>query len=443
VQSKIEADSAGRRTRIAGAIVSVSFRSHRVIAEHRERRERLDRQLCDRSRRGLDLTNFFLGDVQTSFGAFLAFYLASFGWSKEEVGLALTVGGLAGVAAQIPGGAAADAVRWKRGLAATGIVMIAASAVVLALWPSVPLVFAAQIMHGLTGGIVGPAITAISLGLAGRRGMSFRVGRNFRFAAAGNALTAAAMGAIALYLSNRAIFFVTAALCIPTLMALGQIRPEEIDYARARNSATRDHALDVQRVIDLVKNRNLLVFAACLLLFQFSNAPLLPIVGENLGHSKQALSVLYMADLIIVPQLLVATLAPWIGYWSELWGRKPLLIAGLSIEAMRALLFTVVIDPRLMIAVQLLDGITGATITVLTILVMTDLTSGTGRFNLAQGVLGTLTGISAAVSNSVVGSIVQQLGDVPGLLVMAAGTGTAALLVWACLPETKPAEYGD
>ena len=443
MQSKMAADNLGRRTRIAGAIVGVSSRSRRVVVEHRERRKSLDRQLCDRSRRGLDWTNFFLGDVQMSFGAFLAFYLASFGWSKEDVGFALTVGGLAGVAAQIPGGAAADAVRWKRGLAAVGIVMIAASALVLALWPDVPMVFAAQIVHGLTGGIVGPAITAISLGLAGRRGMSFRVGRNFRFAAAGNALTAAAMGGIAAYLSNRAIFLVTAALCIPTLVALAQIRPEEIDYARARNAARRDHALDVQRVIDLARNRNLIVFAGCLLLFQFSNASLLPIVGENLGQSKQSLSVLYMAGLVVVPQLIVAILAPWIGYWSELWGRKPLFLVGLGTEATRALLFTVVIDPRFMIAVQLLDGITGAIVTVMTILIMTDLTSGTGRFNLAQGLLGTLTGISAAVSNSVIGTIVQEFGDVPGLLIMAGGTASAAFLVWAFLPETKPAEYGD
>ena len=69
-------------------------------------------------RSGLDWTNFFLADVQMSFGAFLAFYLADLGWSKQNVGLALTVGGLAAVAAQIPGGALADAVAgsgaWRR-----------------------------------------------------------------------------------------------------------------------------------------------------------------------------------------------------------------------------------------------------------------------------------------------------------------------------------------
>src|SRR5262249_50251135 len=109
--------------------------------------------------------------------------LADLGWSKQNVGLALTVGGLAAVVAQIPGGALADAVRWKRGLAACGFVLIAAAALILALGPSFSLVFVAETLHGMSAGLVGPAIAAISLGLAGRHGMYSRIGRNYRFAA--------------------------------------------------------------------------------------------------------------------------------------------------------------------------------------------------------------------------------------------------------------------
>ena len=89
--------------------------------------------------------------------------------------------------------------------------MVALAALLLALWPTFPLVFVAEVLHGTSGGILAPAIASISLGLAGRRGMALRVGRNFRFAAAGNALTAAAI------------------LYIPTLWALRQIRADEID----------------------------------------------------------------------------------------------------------------------------------------------------------------------------------------------------------------------
>jgi MFS family permease len=138
--------------------------------------------------------NFFLADVQTAFGAFVAFYLADLGWAKGQVGLALGVGTLASVISQIPGGALVDALRWKRGLTAIGISLLCASALILALMPSFPLVFFAEVLHGLTAGIVTPAIAAISLGLVGRRAMSLRTGRNYRFNAAGNALTAGLMG---------------------------------------------------------------------------------------------------------------------------------------------------------------------------------------------------------------------------------------------------------
>jgi len=438
-----EAEQAGRGSRIRERLFGFHTRSRRIISEHRHKRKLRDREVSDRSRRGLDWTNFFLADVQLSFGSFLAFYLADLGWSKQNVGLALTVGGLAAVAAQIPGGALADAVRWKRALAASGFVLIAAAALILALWPDFSLVFVAEILHGSSAGLVGPAIAAISLGIAGRHAMSSRIGRNYRFAGAGNAVTAAFMGALGAYVSNHAIFIATAILCIPALAALTEIRANEIDYVRARNAAKRDHTFDLQRLVDLTKNWRLVLFAGALVLFHLCNASLLPLVGENLAHSKVANSALFMGGLIVVPQVVVAILAPWIGYWSELWGRKPLLLAGFAIETVRALLFALISDPLLMMAVQLLDGVTGAAITVLTILVITDLTTGTGRFNLAQGVLGTLRGIAAAIGTASIGTIVQHFGDLTGFLLMATGPALGAALIWAFLRETKPAKYID
>jgi hypothetical protein len=37
------------------------------------------------SLRGLDWLNFFLADVQTGVGPFLAIYLAGYGWNEERV----------------------------------------------------------------------------------------------------------------------------------------------------------------------------------------------------------------------------------------------------------------------------------------------------------------------------------------------------------------------
>ena len=60
----------------------------------------LDRLPSSRSHRGLDWLNFLLADVQTGVGPFLAVYLATYGWNEQRVGLALTIGGIAGIASQ-------------------------------------------------------------------------------------------------------------------------------------------------------------------------------------------------------------------------------------------------------------------------------------------------------------------------------------------------------
>ena len=75
--------------------------------------------------RGLDWLNFFLADAQTGVGPFLAIYLAGYKWNEERVGLALMIGGIAGILTQTPAGALVDHLRSKRALIAAGIIVLA------------------------------------------------------------------------------------------------------------------------------------------------------------------------------------------------------------------------------------------------------------------------------------------------------------------------------
>jgi predicted MFS family arabinose efflux permease len=418
-------------------------RLRNAASRYREAKASLCTPASRRSRYGLDWMNFFIADVQTGFGTFVAFYLARLGWSQESVGLALAADGFAALLSQVPGGALTDAVAWKRGLAALGILMIGAAALILALLPSFVPVFVAEILHGLTAGIITPAITAISLGLVGRRAMSLRTGRNLRFAAAGNALTAGMMGLVGTYFSESAIFMAAAILCIPALVALSWIRGEEIDHARARNAATGERAARLARVLDLARNRRLLLFATCLMLFQFADASILPLVGEGLAIANVGSASMLMAVLIIVPQIVVAVFAPWVGYHSETRGRRPLLLVGFAIEPVRAGLLAFTTDYPFLVVAQLLDGISGAIIGVLTVLVITDLTAGTGRFNLARGMVGTLSSIAASVSTIVTGYLSQTFGHWIGFMTIAGAAVAATALLWVFLSETKPAHYLD
>jgi MFS family permease len=417
-------------------------RLHNTVARYRDARRSLHAPASWQSRYGLDWTNFFIADVQTGFGTFVAFYLADLGWSHGNIGLVLTVGGIAGVVSQIPGGALADAVTWKRGLVATGILMTGAAALILAFAPSLMMVFAAALLQGGTGGVITPAIAGISLGLVGRRAMSVRTGRNFRYAAAGHALTAALMGAAGAYFSNSSIFIAAASLCIPALISLNFIRPDEIDYRRARNAASGDGARHAH-VIDLAKNRKLVLFTAAVVLFQLADASMLPLIGENVAATMKYEAPLWMSALIIVPQLVVAVLSPWVGYHSEKRGRRPLLLIGFGLEPIRAALVAVTASYPFLVAAQVLNGITSAIIGVLTVLVITDLTTGAGRFNLAQGAVGAMSGIAASLSTLATGYLVQSFGTAAGFVAIAAVATAATALIWIFVSETKPAAYDE
>jgi MFS family permease len=369
------------------------------------------------------------------------------GWSQAAIGLALSTDYFLAVLGQIPGGALADGTKRKRSLAAFAIVAIAAASLVLALAPNHAIVYGAQAVHGLTAGVVTAVIASLSLGLVGRGEVSYRVARNYRFSAAGTALTATGMGIIGSYFGTPTIFLFAAALAIPALIALAAIRAEEIDYARARNAGVGEAATRFQRASDLRKNKLLFILAAALSLFQLANAAILPAISTYLGHMRGDNGLLagtmIMGVLVIIPQLVVAALAPWVGYHSERFGRKPLLLIGLAAQAVRALVLALFDNYPAFIIAQMLDGISGAVIGVLTLLVIVDITAGSGRFNLARGLVATISGIAAAASTVAAGFLIEWFGYASTYLAMAAAAVASCMVVLMLLPETKPAKYVD
>jgi len=390
---------------------------------------------------GLDGINFFLAGMQAGFGPFVAVLLADERWTQQNIGYVLSVSGLAGLLSQVPGGELLDASRSKRFLIALGAIVVAVSALVMALWPILPVVFAALVLQGLTGGVVGPAVAAISLGLVGHVALAERLGRNQRFASAGALTVTALMGVIGYFSSYRAIFFVSAGLVLPLLVAIGRVRSADIHFGRSCGQPDHHAPTPPPRVerLNLPKNFNLLIFAGCLFLFQFANASMLPLAGERLAYRNGTGASFVISALIITPQVVVALSAPWVGQLAQSWGRRPLLLIGFGALAVRALLFAVTIDPAFLICVQLLDGVSGSVLGVLTALIVADLTNGTGRFNLAQGFVGMLAGIGATLSTTFFGLIVGNFGSAIGFLGIAGVALSTVFLAWLLMPETKPA----
>ncbi len=393
------------------------------------------------SARGLDWFVFFLADVQTGFGPFVAVYLTTQKWTQVEIGLVLSVSGLVALLGQMPGGAIVDWARSERLVAAVAVALIGASAVAFAAWPIFPAIMLAAILHAGSSCVLGPAIAAISLGLVGRSGIGHRLGRNARFASLGSGIAAAAMGTFGYLWSSRAVFLVTVVLALPTLLALWHIRDAEIDPEYAHGASHDDAARSrPSSIATLVGNRPLLLFASVLLLFHLANAAMLPLVGSFMTARSSSWAPALIAACMVIPQIVVAAISPWVGTQSHNWGRRPLLLIGIAALVMRGLLFAFVHDPRLLVAVQVLDGIAAAIFSVLVPLIVADVTFGTGHFNLAQGIVGTATGIGASVSTLLAGYLTDRYGSGTAFAALACVAVGALSLVWIAMPETRPPE---
>jgi MFS family permease len=390
--------------------------------------------------RALEATNFFLADVQTGLGPFLAAYLAGAGWEPARVGMALTIGGIITVVLQAPAGAIVDQLRSKRLILVLASAVLAVGAVLLSVTATPWAVYTSQILIGGAGPFLGPTLAAVTVGIVGITFFDRQFGKNQSFNSAGNVACALLIAGMSHFFGNRAIFITAAVLTIPTVLAIRAINSKDIDYDLARGGAIevegKEVAARASGMKTLLGDRTLLVFLACAFLFHFANAAMLPQLGEMLSHGSRASAAPFMSACIIVTQVVIMCFAPAIGRFANPHGRKPLLMVGFGVLPVRALLYTLTHNACSLIAIQVLDGVANAIFVVISILVVADRTRGTGRFNLAQGSLATAVGIGAALSNTFGGELIQHFSYRISFLSLGAIAAFAFVLLWTSIPET-------
>jgi len=393
-----------------------------------------------RSLRALDWMNFFVANVQTGFGPFIASYLASHKWTQGEIGMALSVGTISAMVSQVPAGAAVDAMKNKKGAAAWAIIAIILSAVLLASSPTVLPVIAAEVFHGFASCMLVPAMAAISFALVGRQNLGDRLGRNARWASIGSAIAAGLMGLFGEYFSSRAVFWLTAALAMPALIALSMVQNTGTVDATPQAKPIPDADEKRESLRELLRDKRMLIFAACIVLFHLSNAAMLNLaageVTAGMGDNVQ----LVIAACIIVPQAIVAMMSPWVGRSAQRWERRPILLFGFAALPVRALLFAGISSPYLLVPVQMLDGLSAAVFGVMLPLIAADVAGGKGRYNLCIGLFGLAAGIGATLSTAAAGFIADRFSNTVSFFGLAAAGALAVLLVWAAMPETRESE---
>jgi MFS family permease len=416
-----------------------------------------EKRRATRTGRALDASNFFLADVRDGLGPYLAIYLLTEqNWDQARIGIVMSIATIAGIVAQTPAGALVDATRAKRGVMVVAAILVTVASLILPwisdFWP----VALSQATAHAAGVAFGPALAAVTLGIVGHGAFTRRIGRNETFNHAGNACAAAAAGLAAYHWGPSVVFYLLAAMSIASMASVLAIPERAIDHDLARglqdkredkkNDKKEDgKGADASKRGDeqpsgltvLLTCRPLLVFAACAVLFHFSNAAMLPLVGQKLALQDRNLGTSLMSACIVAAQVVMVPMALLVGAKADAWGRKPLFLAALLILPIRGALYTLSDNPWWLVGVQLLDGIGAGIFGAVFPIIVADLMRGTGRFNIAQGAVITAQSIGAALSTALAGIIVVHGGYSAAFLVLGAIAASGFILYWIAMPETR------
>ncbi len=390
----------------------------------------------------LSWVNFLVAMMQTGFGTFIAVNLTLAQWSRTDIGLALGVTGVTGILAQLPGGALVDATARKRLAAGIAILVVGAAAAIIAFWQTVPLVTSALVMQGVASAVLTPALAALALALVPQAMLAARLSLNVRYGALGTALAAAMIGLSGAFLSIRVSLLITAGFGLAAVFALRAINGRDLAEAHkiTDHLAVRRPAPDLPWAPrkSIFASRDLLVFAACMVLFQLGNAGIMPLVAGSVIRQHGQSGDAVVAAAVIVSQLLAAAMSLPMGRMADTWGRRAVLLLGLLALPVKAGLFALGGPSDLAVVYQAFDAVSAASMGLIVPLLVADITRKRGHFNLAMGFIGLASGIGGAGGTVLSGVAADWFGVKFAFVTLAVIGLIASALARAMLPGPAP-----
>ena len=348
---------------------------------------------------------------------------------------------------QIPAGLLVDSVRAKRLLVVISGLMVGLGSLLVVSVPKLVVVVSAQATLGAASTIIPPALAALSLGIVGRKLFPTRVSRNESFNHGGNFAAAILAGTVGQRFGYHWIFYLVCLFALGSAAAVALIRPQEINHTVARGGDDKDPRTENGQsdraipIADLFKKRDLMIFLVSVVLFHFGNAAMLPMAGQVLAKTHPGTDIEALSACIIAAQLVMIGIAATVGWAIRRGiGRKTIFLVAFLTLPIRGFLFTLTDSPFGVVAIQLLDGVAAGIFGVISIIITADLMRGTGRFNLAQGLVALSTGLGAAASIVRAGFVVQVFGYTIDFLTLAAIAVGGLVFFASLMPETKPEE---
>jgi hypothetical protein len=246
------------------------------------------------------------------------------------------------------------------------------------------------------------------------------------------------------------------------------IDDSKIDHAAARGSDDRDtvksgaasnQVTDLVPYSELLSRKNVILAILSVVMFHLANAVMLPMIGQKIEATRDMLmnnsnssyewipgvgevnGAVGVSIASIVAEVTAMPMAYIAAKYADQtgWGRRWVAVLGFSALPIRGVLLATVDNAFGLFAIQLLDGIGGAVVGVIPILMMQDLTQGTGRFSSMQGGVAAALGLGSAMSQLGGGYLAEVFGFSFMFYVMS-GIAVLAVVCVAVMDETKQSD---
>lgn len=392
----------------------------------------------------LDLLNLFLAPLGGGAGAYVAYYFAStHHWNAGQIGALLSIMAMCIAFSQIPAGLIIDRFANRNRVIAIALVAMAIGWLAMLVIPIQPIVMASQVLIGISCAFFGPAIASITLGIVGYEGLEQRLGRNGIFSHLGNMLAAVLVGVCTAYWSGNSIiallvtFSVLAALSAIGIRRHSHITNTAVPKTVTENCSERFHPL-LKGLQGLLSTPGSRIFAFAALMYTFANASMLPLMVQLISRQApsaaavQLPSSLLLTEFVMIPVCFLASKYAYIG-------RRPLLIISYAFLVLRGIGFIFIKTPAILVAMQILDGISAGIFGLVITLVVADLCRNTDRFNSTLAALYMILTLANGLSEFTSGQLANCLGFSAAFTILTTMAIIGFIIIVALLPETREA----